>query len=193
MVDFQDILARVTIKDILTDCGYNPASNRMPCPIHGGKNPTSFSFTDHGYCCFSCGASGGMLDLSEALRGINREQALKYLADLAGIQIDDRPCDNTSRINKAYRRTPAITDDTNLINLKIDHKALEILSDHYTWRIRNARKCLKVGTMDLATYYAETQYAEYALEELDKEIAIIKHEITMKNKEINYAYSIGNN
>jgi len=190
MVDFQEILARVTIKDILTDCGYQPVRNRMPCPIHGGKNPTSFSFTDHGYCCFSCGACGGLLDLTEALLGINRKEALEYLADKAGISIEDRPAENKPIAIKPIRRSPAITENTDLINLKIDLKAIEILRGHYTWQLMNARKRLKTRTMELPEFYATTQYAEYMLEEYDEEIMALTHEINIKKSELKNAKQI---
>ena len=80
MALFDEILARVTIPDILMDCGVDPGpKNRISCPIHGGNNPQSFSYNDHTFICFSCGASGGLIDLVEHLRHCNKEGALKYL------------------------------------------------------------------------------------------------------------------
>jgi len=47
--DFDEIKKRISIEDILLDCGFQPTKNRMPCPLHNGTNPTSFSFTDQVY------------------------------------------------------------------------------------------------------------------------------------------------
>ena len=68
-MDFDQVLERVTIRDILTDAGFDPKGSRMACPIHGGKNSTSFSFGDHVYTCFACGASGGLISLAQELHG----------------------------------------------------------------------------------------------------------------------------
>ncbi|GEM_PF-4168539 len=89
MVDFEHITARVTIRDILNDAGLQPTGNRMTCPIHGGKNKTSFSFTDTGFTCFSCGATGGLLALVEYLHRCTKADAMRHLCRLTGMPYEE--------------------------------------------------------------------------------------------------------
>lgn len=182
MMDFNEILARVTIADILADCGYHPRRNRMPCPIHDGRNPTSFSFDDNTFCCFSCGVSGGLLDLTETLLGIDRKEALKYLADKAGIRLEDYQPGGKPITRTPARKRPVSVRDAGLFKLQVDLKGLDVLRDHFTWRLQKARKSLMAGTLDLSGYYAETQYSDYVLEDLDAEYIKINHEINIKRR-----------
>lgn len=41
MFDFNAILQRVTIRDILGQHGIYASKKRIPCPIHHGNNPTT--------------------------------------------------------------------------------------------------------------------------------------------------------
>jgi hypothetical protein len=185
VVDFEEIKDRITIRDILQECGYHPKKNRMACPIHNGENPTSFSFNDHVFYCHSCGASGGLLDLVEALLGVNRKEALRYLAHIAGVQ-PKGGYSGKSRKNAApyCRRCFRNSIDTALLDLQITLKALEILRDHYTWQIRNAGKSLRKRLIEPSEYYSIIQYADYVLEELDTEVMRTNYEINLRKKEI---------
>jgi hypothetical protein len=184
-IDFNEIRSRVTVRDILADFGHLPTRNRMACPIHNGKNPTSFSFTDGGFCCFSCGASGGLLDLIEALTGCDRQGAMEYLAQKAGISLQRYSVGEKSDIPKSTRKKRVVILDSEIIGLQVDLKGLEVLRDHYTWRIRDARKRLYERSLDLSGYYSETQYCDYVLEGLDAEVSMINHEINMKRGQLN--------
>lgn len=57
--------------------------HRCPCPLHNGKD-FNFSYTEHGYKCFVCGASGDVIALvKEACELATRADAMKRLnADL---------------------------------------------------------------------------------------------------------------
>ncbi len=184
MVCFDEIKSRVTISGILADFGYHPKRNRMPCPIHGGKNPTSFSYTDDSFYCFSCGAKGGLIDLTETLLGKNRQDALRYLAEKAGIQWWEA---HGRTKGYASRELPGKAIDADLLELEVTMKGLEVLRGHYTWQLRNARKCLREGGIDLSTYYITIQCHEYFLEELDSDVIKTKYEISMKKKRLHNA------
>jgi DNA primase len=179
MICFDEIKSRVTISGILADFGYHPKRNRMSCPIHGGKNPTSFSFTDDSFYCHSCGAKGGLLDLTEKVLGKNRKDALRYLSEKAGIPWRDTPRKTESN---AFRAFPRKTIDADLLELEITMKGLEVLREHYTRQIRDARKGLREGGIDLSKYYGTIQYCEYVLEELDSEVIKTKYQISMNMK-----------
>jgi len=97
MIDFNLILSRVTIRDVLADAGHYPTRKRIACPIHDGNNRTAFSFTDSTFVCFSCGAKGGLLDLVEYLYHYSRQEALHHLCRMAGIPFDEKESDSQPR------------------------------------------------------------------------------------------------
>ena len=72
----ETIHAGVTILDALRL--YCPAAeirhHRCPCPIHNGKD-LNFSFTDQGYRCFVCGASGDVINLVKDVLGYSTRYA----------------------------------------------------------------------------------------------------------------------
>jgi len=181
---FNEIKKRVTIQDILLDCGHQPNNYRMPCPIHNGKNPTSFSFTDHVYHCHSCGASGGLIDLVESLLGFDRQKAMRYLSEKAGISLNDYSLSRRRSRKFSTRYKPAPTLNSRLCDLQQNLKIFEILRDHYTWRMIEARKNRKNKNIDVADYYTETQYTEYVLEELDAEVIKTNYEINFEKKRL---------
>lgn len=86
---FDQILARVTIRDILVDAGHHPVRSRMACPLHDGSNKTSFAFTDSTFYCHSCNTSGGLIDLARYLFGYNKQESLRYLCRNAGVLYEE--------------------------------------------------------------------------------------------------------
>jgi len=60
---------------------------RTRCFLHGGNNPTTFSYTEDGlWYCFAEGKGGDAVDLVMEAKGYSREEALKFLADLGIIE-----------------------------------------------------------------------------------------------------------
>jgi hypothetical protein len=77
---------------LLADLGFQVPrrGTRTRCLIHGGDGP-SFSFNpDKGvWICHACGESGGKLALVESVLKLDRREALRWMADRQGIQLDD--------------------------------------------------------------------------------------------------------
>ena len=78
--------------------------NKALCPFHDDHSP---SFSVHPdkqiYKCFSCGESGNVITFIEKINGISFAEALKLLADRAGIKIDvDAPKKTNSKLDKYY-------------------------------------------------------------------------------------------
>lgn len=72
----EEITRLVSIPDVLKRYGYDTGRNkRIPCPLHDGKN-ANFSYTDHVYHCWTCGASGNVIQLVMHLFGLRFGQAL---------------------------------------------------------------------------------------------------------------------
>ena len=81
----------VTISDVLNAHG-KPLGRRgrCPCPFHASRYDT-FSYTDKLFHCFSCGESGGVIQLEAKLSNTSQDQACSRLAKMNALDISDRP------------------------------------------------------------------------------------------------------
>ncbi len=62
------------------------------CPFHDDKNPSMYvSPVKQIYKCFSCGAGGDVFSFTMDYHKMSFPEAMKHLADRAGIQLPDRP------------------------------------------------------------------------------------------------------
>ena len=81
------------------------------CPFHDDHTP---SFSVHKekqiYKCFSCGESGNVITFVEKINGVSFEEALKILADRAGIKIDVK---TPKKTNLKYEKYYEINDTVN--------------------------------------------------------------------------------
>lgn len=85
----QEIAALVPMAPLLEALGFqvNTRTHRSRCLLHGGTNPTSFSWREDGrWFCHSCGRGGGRIALIRAVRRCDSKEALRFLAGLGGIQ-----------------------------------------------------------------------------------------------------------
>lgn len=81
-----EIKSRVSVPDVIEMyVGVTPRHNRIPCPIHHGKN-YNFSYDENRWHCFACGARGDCvsfvmqlfdLDYNQAIYKINTDFALE--------------------------------------------------------------------------------------------------------------------
>jgi len=63
---------------------------RTRCFLHGGNNPTSFSWTEDGlWYCFAEGRGGTALDLVMEAKGLDVKGALEFMADLGIIEAQE--------------------------------------------------------------------------------------------------------
>lgn len=76
---------------ISTYCSAVPKNNRIPCPIHNGKN-ANFWFNDEYFYCHVCKASGDIFSFVQHIFGLSFPAALDKLnADFnLGIPLDRR-------------------------------------------------------------------------------------------------------
>lgn len=73
------------------------------CPFHSEKTP-SFSVSEKGqfFHCFGCGESGDVISFIEKIENMDFMTALRKLADMYGINLDDYGFTNESRKNRLY-------------------------------------------------------------------------------------------
>ena len=114
----QDLLARVDIVDIvgryvqLKKGGQNFLGL---CPFHGEKSPSfTVSPSKQFYHCFGCGAHGSAIGFLMEHRGLGYVDAIRELAQQAGLQVPE----SADRGNDASGKTRALTE---LLKQAADH------------------------------------------------------------------------
>lgn len=87
----REIAALVPMPELLAALGIpvHTRTHRAPCMLHGGSNPTAFSWRDDGrWHCFSCDSGGDRIDLVRAARECSFPEALGFLAEMAGVKLN---------------------------------------------------------------------------------------------------------
>ena len=66
----------------------NTRTRRSSCLLHGGDNPTTFSWSEDGlWHCFSCDQGGDKLTLVQRVRDCDFREALQFIGVLVGIEV----------------------------------------------------------------------------------------------------------
>lgn len=93
--DVQTIKERLDIAEIIG--GYvklekSGGSYKGRCPFHNEKTPSFYvSPTRQSYYCFGCGVKGDIFTFVEEMEGLSFREALKQLAEKAGVEVNYRP------------------------------------------------------------------------------------------------------
>lgn len=96
-------------------------SYRGVCPIHGGKNGNSLAVfpADNSFHCFSCGATGNIINFVAAIENISYSEAIEMLAREANIDVSkDKEYQkqktmyekNQAIANKCFKQQAVIAD-----------------------------------------------------------------------------------
>jgi DNA primase len=97
----EQVKTAATVPAVLSLYGYDPrGQRRIPCPIHGGRNP-NFSFNDHEWYCFRCNRGGDVIRFVQDMFGLSFPDALSKLAADFGIE-ETREEGHTDAAAKAY-------------------------------------------------------------------------------------------
>ncbi|MBQ6984553.1 MAG: hypothetical protein IJQ20_06450 [Paludibacteraceae bacterium] len=105
----QRILGAAKVADVLRDRGVEltPRGRQLLglCPFHTDTRLGSFVVNERGnyYKCFSCGESGDAVKALMNIEGMKYPEALRYLAAMYGIWIDDEPA---PKVQKREPRKP---------------------------------------------------------------------------------------
>ena len=108
--DAREISALVAMPRLLVVLGFavNERTRRGTCPVHGGSNPSAFSWRHDGrWYCFSCGAGGDKIALVRAVRKCSFREAIALLAALAGVEFRFRRVSREEIAQTQRRRTQA--------------------------------------------------------------------------------------
>lgn len=107
--------------------------NKALCPFHNDHSP---SFSVHPdkqiYKCFSCGESGNVITFVEKFLGISFHEAVKLLADRAGIKLNINVPKKTNKYDKYYEITDTVNKYfKNNIFSSNGQQALKYLNDRH--------------------------------------------------------------
>lgn len=107
--------------------------NKALCPFHNDHSP---SFSVHPdkqiYKCFSCGESGNVITFVEKFLGISFQEAVKLLADRAGIKLNINVAKKTNKYDKYYELTDTVNKYfKNNIFSSNGQQALKYLNDRH--------------------------------------------------------------
>ena len=181
MLAAQEIKVRITISDILDSLAIQHKRNRCACPIHGGSNPTSFSFNDEVYYCHACGAKGNVITLLMTLRNIDYREAVQYLQNTWGVNYTVREW------NGGFRRiggsNPQEVECTEQVELEDELSFMDELSALMSREMQLLRMLRNKSLIKLSVFYAQEQALDHQLEEIDRKRVYLNHNIkTLKRK-----------
>ena len=140
MNEVEDIKRKLDIVDIVSSyltlkrAGTN---FKAPCPFHNEKTPSfMISPERQTFKCFGCGEGGDIFTFIEKIEGVDFYNALKILADKAGVKLQDESVKFGNKEYKSDRKTRVF--EINDWAKKLFHK---ILIDHP--KAETARNYLK--------------------------------------------------
>lgn len=100
-----EIKARINLADLLEEYGLHVkrtgASAKVCCPFHQEKTPSfHINIERNFYKCFGCGESGDVLTFVQKYEGLTFIDALKKLADRAGIKLTQKNADPEAKLRE---------------------------------------------------------------------------------------------
>lgn len=163
VVPVDEIKVRISVEEILADEGISLKGGRCRCPLHDGDNPTSFSVSKDGqtFFCFACNESGDVISLTQRLYRLEFKEAVRFLAQKAGISDIDFDEPVSPRIE------PREIDWDEHFE-KQEDETLELLIRLWERVLKRLDEDLRDGKIGLSKYYADQQWAEYQLSKLDE-------------------------
>ena len=103
----EEIKARVDLADLISSYGVDlkrsGSSYMACCPFHHEKTPSFSIQPDKGfYHCFGCGKSGDAIKFVQEQEGLTFIEAVKKLAQRAGVEIEEREDPNAGLRKRLY-------------------------------------------------------------------------------------------
>lgn len=133
--DASDIVEIIGERLTLQRAGSNLKTN---CPFHGEKTPSFFvNEMMQRYKCFGCGETGDVINFLEKYEGMTFGEALEYLADKAGIKLEQFVKSQTDVLHDQLLEVLDLTRQYYAYLLK-EHQAGQIARDYLEERKINS-------------------------------------------------------
>ena len=135
-----DIVSLIGDYITLKKAGRNYKAN---CPFHGEKTPSFMVSPElQIYKCFGCGVSGDCYSFLQSYEGMEFPEALKFLADKAGVKLVSLRPDQTSQKEHFYALNSLVTRFYNyvLLNHQAGKKALSYLTEERGLKMDTIKK-----------------------------------------------------
>ncbi len=130
MIDKEAILSRLTVYDVYGEDGLKRSTTgfvmRCPLPTHNEKTASFHVRDDMGFYCFGCKEHGDAFAFIMQRDGIGFMDAVKYLADKAGVDVD-----TSSNGNGRFGRLCRLNDEAMKL-WEADMKTNKIAQDYFT-------------------------------------------------------------
>jgi DNA primase len=143
------------------------ANFKARCPFHNEKTPSFFISPDrNSYYCFGCGVKGDIFSFVQEYESVDFREALKILADRAGIELENRPMKKDSHSDRLYKILEDATsyfesklkdNSEALLYLKKRGLKIETIKD---WRVGYA----PTGWQNLYDYLHDKKYTDREME-----------------------------
>ncbi len=159
MLSLEELKSRIGIEDVLAEQGIFLKRGRCRCPLHDGDNPSSFSVSRDGryFQCFACGAKGSVVDLVMNLYSLDLKEAIRWLSEKTGLEVD-RPTLQRKPYRKKRRRSTGA-------ELKL--RIVEIQRKICAKKLQDIRKKFQEGKVPKWEYEYENQKIDLMLEGMD--------------------------
>lgn len=90
-IEALDLARQVPMRTLLRNLGVRVrSSKRADCPQCKGRSTGTLAFNERLYRCHRCLAGGDIFSLVRAVRRCDFLEALRYVAELAGVRLDNR-------------------------------------------------------------------------------------------------------
>jgi hypothetical protein len=100
-----DLARSITVRQVLCALGVRVRnSKRADCPLCKGRTNATVAFTVRLWCCHRCHDSGDVFSLVRAVNRCDFPAALRFVADLAGVRLEDRRDEEFQRKLEARKR-----------------------------------------------------------------------------------------
>jgi len=104
MDSVQKVKSRLGIVEVVgsyVDLKRSGKNYKAICPFHTEDTPSFMVSPELGiYKCFGCGVSGDIFSFVQEIEGVNFYEALKKLADKAGVELEKVPENETYKLKK---------------------------------------------------------------------------------------------
>jgi hypothetical protein len=137
-----DVVKATTISNVWVGLGGDKPTKfgRARAFFRDGNNQQAVSLNDERGVFFDHRdhVGGGVLDLVQHIRKCKRSEAAKWVADLVGAELDDKPMSLADRREYARRRAAAEREAVDLLRWKGDHRLSLRGEYHRLWKLHHA-------------------------------------------------------